>query len=47
VTTLDLASPADVFELMARTEESFAGLDWETLAGHRQLGPSREREHVG
>jgi NADH-quinone oxidoreductase subunit G len=47
VTTLDLASPADVFELMARTEESFAGLDWQTLAGHRQLGPSREREHVG
>jgi NADH-quinone oxidoreductase subunit G len=47
VATLDLASPADVFGLMARTEESFAGLEWETLAGHRPLEPAREREHVG
>jgi NADH-quinone oxidoreductase subunit G len=47
IATLDLASPADVFRLMARTEESFAGLEWETMAGHQQLDPLREREHVG
>lgn len=47
VASLDLASPADVFGLMARTEESFAGLEWETLAGRQRLDPYREHQHVG
>ena len=47
VATLDLSSPADVFALMARTEESFAGLDWEELGGQREQSSYRERQHVG
>jgi len=47
VATLDLASPAEVFALMTRTEESFADLQWQTLGGRQQQDPYRERQHVG
>jgi NADH-quinone oxidoreductase subunit G len=47
VPTLALASPAEVFALMTRTEKSFAGLEWEALGGRGQQESYRERQHVG
>jgi len=44
---LDLASPAEVFTLMARTERAFAGLEWEPLGGLQRDESLRERQHVG
>ena len=45
--TLDLASPAEVFTLMARSEKGFAGLVWEALGGLAPQQSFRERQHVG
>jgi NADH-quinone oxidoreductase subunit G len=44
---LDLATPADVFALIARTEQGFAGLEWEKLGGLGEQASTRERRHVG
>ena len=46
IATLNLAGPAEVFDLMARTEKTFAGLAWEDLASARAPSPL-ERQHVG
>jgi NADH-quinone oxidoreductase subunit G len=46
VPDLDLASPANIFALLARTEGAFAGLDWEALGGC-EPDANRERQHVG
>ena len=47
VATLDLASPADVFALLVRSDKAFAGLAWEKLGGPRPHESFRERQHVG
>jgi predicted molibdopterin-dependent oxidoreductase YjgC len=44
---LDLASPAEIFALMARGERAFAGLEWEALGGLQRDESFRERQHVG
>jgi len=44
---LDLASPAEIFAALARTEKEFAGLEWEALGGRREREETRERLHVG
>ena len=44
---LDLASPAEIFASMARTERAFAGMEWEALGGLQRDDSFRERRHVG
>jgi NADH-quinone oxidoreductase subunit G len=44
---LDLASPAEVFRLMVKTEKGFAGLEWEALGGLQENESHRERRNVG
>jgi len=44
---LDLPDPRGIFELMVRSESSFAGIDWEAAGGRRQDESFRERQHVG
>ena len=44
---LDVASPAEAFALLTRTDRAFAGLEWESLGGRRADDSFRERQHVG
>jgi NADH-quinone oxidoreductase subunit G len=44
--TLDFPHPAEVFDQMAHTEKSFAGLTWDRLGG-AERNSFRERQHVG
>jgi NADH-quinone oxidoreductase subunit G len=47
IASLDLATPAEIFSLMTRTEKEFAGLEWQALGGRGAQESYRERRHVG
>jgi NADH-quinone oxidoreductase subunit G len=47
VAALDLATPAEIFSLLAGTEKDFAGLEWRALGGRGEPESYRERRHVG
>jgi NADH-quinone oxidoreductase subunit G len=47
VAALDLATPAEVFALMTRTEKHLAGLKWDALGGRGEQESYRERLHAG